>query len=105
MGFGKRMVDPMVDDAVPDPTAWMIDNPVAEVFLLHDFGVKFMFMLGYTFYTGTTYLRLMLVEHRNERLLQQHLFFFVRTFCQNAFLVENEHILFFRIVNRISALQ
>jgi len=45
-------VDVSVEEPVVDPTAWMIENPIAETFLLHDFPVKFMFLLGYTFYTG-----------------------------------------------------
>lgn len=53
MGFGKRAE--IMEESMEDPTAWMIENPIAEVFLLHDFGVKFMFMLGYTFYTGTLF--------------------------------------------------
>jgi len=45
-------LDVIVEESVVDPTAWMIENPLAETFLLHDFPVKFMFLLGYTFYTG-----------------------------------------------------
>lgn len=48
----QEMVQEVIPDPVSDPSAWIIDNPIAHVFLLHDFGVKFMFMLGYTFYAG-----------------------------------------------------
>jgi len=48
MGRGRKEV---VAEPV-DPTAWMLNNDVAEFILLHQKEVLYMCMLGYTFLHG-----------------------------------------------------
>lgn len=52
-GKGREPDFEIIEEIIEDPTGWMIDNSLAHVFLLHQFSIKLMFMLGYTFYTGT----------------------------------------------------
>lgn len=47
VGRGKVVAEPA------DPTAWMLDNDVAEFVLLHQKEVLYMCMLGYTFLHGS----------------------------------------------------
>lgn len=39
-------------EIIDDSTGWMIQNPFAEFVLLHTVEIKFMCMIGYTFFTG-----------------------------------------------------
>lgn len=47
MGRGAAVVEPVVDR-----TAWVVDNSFAEFLTVGTLGIKFMCMLGYTFYHG-----------------------------------------------------
>lgn len=42
-----------VVEAIVDPTAWMIDNDIADFLLVHQTSVLYMCMLGYTFLHGS----------------------------------------------------
>lgn len=44
----------VTEDPLPvvDGTAWMLDNPISEFFLMHTHEVKFMCMIGYCFFGG-----------------------------------------------------
>eukprot|EP00591_Stephanopyxis_turris_P005258 CAMPEP_0195521538 /NCGR_PEP_ID=MMETSP0794_2-20130614/18913_1 /TAXON_ID=515487 /ORGANISM="Stephanopyxis turris, Strain CCMP 815" /LENGTH=260 /DNA_ID=CAMNT_0040651113 /DNA_START=1 /DNA_END=783 /DNA_ORIENTATION=+ len=48
IGPGRQKPEAMVDD----PTAWMVDGPLAGFLLMHTKEIKYMCMLGYTFMGG-----------------------------------------------------
>jgi len=48
-----RRKEKMVNvENIDDPTSWMLNNPYAEFVMLNTVEIKFMCMIGYTFFTG-----------------------------------------------------
>jgi len=56
MPFKKKIaepvIDPVVEDEVVDPTAWILNNEFANFVLMNTNEIKYMCMLGYTYLHG-----------------------------------------------------
>ena len=40
------------EPVLEDPTAWMLENPIAEFILMHTFEIQMMCIMAYTFFGG-----------------------------------------------------
>jgi hypothetical protein len=51
MGRGRKIIA-AEPEIVVDPSGWILASSIAEFMLMHSYEIKYMCMLGYTFYHG-----------------------------------------------------